>query len=98
MVSVYSPPDQNLLKKSFQTVYICTYEGETSLQVIEVVNTIESLVAMVPNFRVQPDGEIVEPENEFFLVERPSLEVARFFGFDRYEDDSDADDNGGDPP
>ena len=40
---------------------------------------------MVPCFQVQPDGAIVVPENSHFLVEQPSLEVARFFGL--IEDD-----------
>ena len=93
MVSVFSPPDRDLLKKSFHTVYACTYQGEAALQVIKVTNAIESVVAMIPFFQVRSDGEIIEPNEEYFLAEQPSLEVARFFGFNEYGEDSDAEDD-----
>lgn len=48
MVSVYSRPDLELLQKSAQTVWSCTYHGNEALQLVSV-KTIHSVVAMVPH-------------------------------------------------
>jgi hypothetical protein len=56
-------------------------------------NSIVSVVGMVPCFEVKPDGTIVVPEQLYFLVEQPSLEVARFFGLREDEDDDEDEDD-----
>lgn len=91
MVSIYSDPDQELLRQSSQTVYQCTYLGQKSLQVVEI-NSFVSVVGMVPCFEVTPDGSINVLEDLYFLVEQPSLEVARFFGLGEDEDEGEEDD------
>lgn len=93
MLSIFSDPDQELLRKSSQTVYECHYRGQEVLQVVEF-NSILSVVGMVPCFQVMPDGVIVVPENLYFLVEQPSLEVARFFGLIGDEEDDEDNDVG----
>jgi len=90
MLSIFSDPDQELLRKSSQTVYECCYRGQEVLKAVEF-NSIISVVGMVPCFQVKPDGTIVVPENSYFLVEQPSLEVARFFGLIEDEDEDEED-------
>ena len=74
MVSIYSQPDHDLLKKTFYTIYQCRYEGDTALLVIPV-KCISSFVAMVPRFCLTPDGEVHTPKNEWFLVQKFSLDA-----------------------
>ncbi|KAG2146318.1 hypothetical protein DEU56DRAFT_731694, partial [Suillus clintonianus] len=69
MVSVYSRPDPELLQKSAQTVWSCTYHGNEALQLVSV-KTIHSVVAMVPHRPKLPSGLV---EDRFFLVEKPGL-------------------------
>lgn len=74
MVSLYSPPDHDLLKKTFGTLYVCQYQGDVALLVIPV-KSILALAAMVPCFSLTPDGDVHTPENEWFAVEKLSLEA-----------------------
>lgn len=54
LISVWSKPDPQLLKQSFQAVYACSYHGQDDLQVIKA-KTISTVVAMMP---MQPsDGD-----------------------------------------
>ncbi|KAG6830291.1 hypothetical protein H0H92_001369 [Tricholoma furcatifolium] len=71
--SLFSEPDRNFLERSYSTVHLCKYKPECI--VAFSVKKIEALVAMVPHFKVTADGNIVEPENTFFLVEKPGLET-----------------------
>jgi hypothetical protein len=75
LVSVFSPPDQELLDISHHTTYVCHYLGPDALKVVDV-KAIKALVAMVPDYQVTMDGNIVIPENRFFLVELPFLKFA----------------------
>ncbi|KAJ7462837.1 hypothetical protein FB451DRAFT_961802, partial [Mycena latifolia] len=47
LVSVYSPPDADLLRESFDTVAQCEYFGEENLHVINITQ-IQAGVGMVP--------------------------------------------------
>ena len=85
MVSVYSPPDHNLLEKTFGTLYVCQYHGDTALLVIPV-KSISALAAMIPCFSLTPDGEVLTPENEWFAMEKLSIEA-------NVGDDEDEEDN-----
>ena len=44
---------------------------------------------MVPFFRVSSDGEITTPDNEFFLVEKPGLEITQLLDPDNLDDEDD---------
>ncbi|KAH7905503.1 hypothetical protein BJ138DRAFT_1017616, partial [Hygrophoropsis aurantiaca] len=72
LVSIYSPPDAAILESSYNTVWICRYQGNASLTVVDVKN-ITSVVAMVP---------AGDRENEYFVVEKPGLEVAYMGGIE----------------
>jgi hypothetical protein len=42
------------------------------------VQCVEAVVAMIPYFKVtQDDGNIITPENEYFLLEKPGLEITQ---------------------
>jgi hypothetical protein len=88
VISVFSPPDRELLEQSFQTVYACHYEGDKALLAIDV-KQIESVVSMIPYFKITPDGEIVAPETEHFLMEKLGLDVTSLLGEDEEDEDPD---------
>ena len=72
MVSLYSPPNPDLLKATFNTLRSCT--AGDSVKVIEVKH-IRAIIAMVPH---QPFG--TELEQCYFVVEKSGLEVAELAG------------------
>ena len=45
LVSVFSPPDQELLEESQHAAYICHYEGAAALRVVDV-KAITAVVSM----------------------------------------------------
>ena len=69
LVSVWSEPDQRLLRESANTVYSCAYVGQSDLRVIHV-KAIASVVAMVP--MTPRDGD---RSSRFFFLEKPRLEI-----------------------
>lgn len=73
LVSVYSPPNDSLLKRSSGALAVCTYRGSTALKVVPTTSIL-SVVGMVPF----PSGG----ENDFFLVEKLGLDIAHLGGFD----------------
>lgn len=78
MVSIYNPPDYDLLKASFNTVWACSYSGTQQLAVIPV-KLIQSAVAMVPwpkNSETATSG--VQEVPKFFVVEKMGLDVVEF--------------------
>ena len=79
ILSMFSNPDPELLEKSYNTVYSSHYRGEDALVVVNVIK-ITSLVAMVPYYRVQEDGTILDPGNEYFLVEKPYIDITFYRG------------------
>ena len=93
LVSVFSPPDQDLLELSHHAAYICRHGGVDTLAVVDV-KTIMAVVSMVPDYQVTTEGEIVIPENRFSLVEQPFLKLAALCG--TLGEDDDAIDNGTD--
>ncbi len=90
MVSIYSPPDAELLYESSETVYSCEHQGETGLHAV-FISDIAAVVAMVPLFDVTGEGEVIIPENQYFLVEKPGLDVAVFRGEEEQDIDGDED-------
>ncbi|KAG2065942.1 hypothetical protein BDR04DRAFT_1160881 [Suillus decipiens] len=84
LISLYSRPDYELLRESYNTLYSCTHQGNEALMVVEVF-AIQAVIAMVPH--KLPN----HPELCFFLVEKPGLDVAQFAGH-IYEDEDGDDD------
>lgn len=72
LISLYSPPNKNLLQLSSEVVYSCQYRGEDSLRVVSVT-AIQAVVAMVPH--------TIDEENCFFMFEQPGMDVAYRGGF-----------------
>jgi hypothetical protein len=79
VVSVFSPPDKGLLEESHRAAYICHHLGAAALRVVDV-KAITSVVSMVPDYQVMPEGDIVIPENQFSLVDVPLQKLASLCG------------------
>jgi hypothetical protein len=75
LVSVFGPPDSELLKLSHHAAYVCHRGGIDALIVVDV-KAITTVVSMVPNFQVTVEGKIIIPDNRFSLVEAPFLKLA----------------------
>ncbi|PBK94769.1 hypothetical protein ARMGADRAFT_927209, partial [Armillaria gallica] len=90
LVSIYSPPDAVLLHESSRTVYSCEHQGDTGLHAV-FISDIAAIVAMVPLFDVTGEGEVIIPENWYFLVEKPGLDVAILWGKEEQDIDGDED-------
>jgi hypothetical protein len=91
VASVFSPPDQELLDLSHQAVYASHYRGDDALIAIDV-KCLESVVSMVPYYKITPEGEIEIPDTEHFLVEKMGLDITALFGEDEHGDDDDEQD------
>ena len=91
LVSLYSAPDPYLLCLSMNTLCSCSYLGDGALKFINA-KTIKSVVAMIPH---SPSIDGQPPEDWFFLVEKPGLDVALMSGSveDMLGEDNDATDD-----
>ena len=72
LVSLYSAPDPRLLKASHNTLWSCEHQGDSALRFINA-KAIQSVVAMIPH---TPRIEAQQLQAQFFLVEKPGLDVA----------------------
>jgi len=79
LVSLFSPPDQDILELSHHAAYICHHGGIDALTVVDI-KTITAVVSMVLDYQVTVEGEIVIPQNTFSLVEAPFLKLAALYG------------------
>jgi hypothetical protein len=79
LVSVFSPPDQETLELSHGTAYICQHGGIDALMVVDITS-ITAVVAMVPDYQVTVEGEIIIPDNRFSLLEAPFLSLTTLSG------------------
>lgn len=73
LVSKYSPPDPELLRESFNTLWAFKKQAEGAFTIIDV-NTIISVVCIAPLSK--------GPEGIQFLCEKPGLDVAHIGGQD----------------
>lgn len=74
VISVYGPPNEEMLRESSHTLYACKYQGDTNLRCVPV-STILSVVSMQPLPRLPGD-----PENLWFVVEKSGQEDVQLFG------------------
>jgi hypothetical protein len=88
LVSIYSPPDTDLLAESYGTLYTCKYQGDNCLEVI-LAKDILSVVAMVPLPSDPESPEDIEEGSQYFLVEKPGLEIFILGGATESQDDED---------
>jgi hypothetical protein len=79
LVSLFSPPDRDLLVESQNTTEVCHYNGDSALQIVDV-KAISTVVSMFPDFQVTPEGEILTPENQYVLMEPPLLKLVSLHG------------------
>ncbi len=86
LVSVFSDPDYQVLQDSFGTCYICQYQGDTALKMVDV-KSIQALVAMIPDYHVTEDGAIITPEDTYFLMEKLTLPITQRFRLEEDEED-----------
>ena len=82
--TLFSEPDLDLLNLSYSTVYACKLTDHVT---VFHVQRIEAIVAMIPYFKVMQDGNIITPENEYFLLEKPGLEIAQLLDQAGMDDD-----------
>ena len=80
LVSLFTRPDDKLLKLSYGTLLSCTYQGERSLRVIPVTS-IASVVGMLPHPKTTPAGH-VHPTLSFFVAEKLGLDMCLLQGTD----------------
>lgn len=71
LISMYGPPDPELLDQSSGALWVAQYQGNENLKVINI-KSILTCIAMVP-FMDPPD-------NRFFVCEKMGLEVAYLGG------------------
>jgi hypothetical protein len=88
LVSLYSPPDTNLLTESYGTLWSCKYQGHDDLVVVDA-KAILSVVAMVPlpfplgDIEIDTEQDTDSESGEyFFVVEKPGLEVFAMGGYE----------------
>jgi len=93
VVSIFSSPDQELLEHSFQAIYACHYQEDNALVAIDVKN-INSVVSMVPYFKIAQDGEILMLHTEHFLVEKIGMEITALLGQGDEDKEEDGQGNG----
>ena len=74
-MSLYGPPDPDLLSDSFNCLWACTYSGMDNLSVVPVT-AILSVVSMQPLPKV--DGD---PDRLFFVVEKSGLDDVELMGY-----------------
>jgi|SRR6266478_10170328 len=92
LVSLFTPPDEELLEQSHHAVYICHYGSLDTLRVVDI-KSITTVVSMVPDYHVTVDGDIVIPDNTFSLVEAPLLKLTALCGTPEDDDNGIGDAN-----
>ena len=75
LVTMFSPPDEEVLRESHHAAYICHRGGTDALTVVDIKSII-AVVSMVPDYQVTVEGEIIVPENRFSLIEAAFLKSA----------------------
>lgn len=75
LVSVYGPPDADILEDSFHCLWACEYKGTDNLQVIDISQII-SVVSMQPLPFIPG-----ERENLWFVVEKSGLDDISLTGY-----------------
>ncbi len=68
-MSIFSPPDDDIRRESFSTLWVCSYRGDGNLRVVDV-GIITAVVSMQP-FPVRI-GEI--DQGRWFVVEKAGLD------------------------
>jgi hypothetical protein len=81
LVSKYSPPHTGILEESCHTFWSSTHGKIENMEIIPV-KSILAVVAMIPH-NLTPN----DPEQLYFLSEKPGLEVAHLAGIEESMDE-----------
>lgn len=76
LVSMYSQPNQELLRESSNTLWACKYSGDDNLRVVDL-STITACVSMQPLPPLPTDTDRL-----WFVVEKSGLDDDQLTGFD----------------
>ncbi|KAJ7016263.1 hypothetical protein C8F04DRAFT_982266 [Mycena alexandri] len=93
LIDHYSDPDEEILQKSYKTVWLCDH-GQGKFLIVIPAKTIISVVAMFPHSLIP--GALQKNPNahtEFILVEKPGLDIMKLSGY--FEGDEEADEGKG---
>jgi len=71
LISLYSPPNEHILRSTSDTLVVCRHQHERELTVIDV-KSILSVIAMAP-FPFLIDGH----GNQYFMIEKMGLGVIK---------------------
>ena len=86
MLSLYTPPNEELSRKSFGVVLSCMYQGQNNLLVVDA-KCIRSVVALVPFPDTSPCHTSNPPQNgPFYVVEKMGMDVACMGGIMEVDD------------
>ncbi|KAI0309598.1 hypothetical protein OF83DRAFT_1033854, partial [Amylostereum chailletii] len=69
MLSLYSPPDEDLFEQLYGAVWSCMYLGQGSLVVVDAV-CIQSVVAIIPFPHTSPRNHRGQVDGPFYVVEK----------------------------
>lgn len=78
LVSLFGKPDNSLLERSHGTFFVCAYQGDLCLAVINVTQ-IKAVVAMPP---IPETTGIQSVQTLHYLVEKPGLDILHMAGHD----------------
>lgn len=76
LVLLYLNLDIDLLRLLHDTLWLCEYQGDSALKVIDI-RIIKSVVVMIPYLPAIEGQEVCD---HFFLVEKPGFDVALIVG------------------
>lgn len=76
LLSIYGPPNQEMLEESSYTLHACEYKGDEGLRCLPVTEIV-STVSMQPLPRRPED-----PENLWFVVEKSGLDDVQLIGYE----------------
>jgi hypothetical protein len=86
MVSLYGPPDAQLLQDSYGTYWTALRLGDAALAIVPISNILAN-VMIAPNEQLKNVRAEAAHEDWWFLVEKPGMKVSELIG--RAEEDND---------
>lgn len=76
LLSLYGPPNQEMLEESSYTLHACEYKGQENLRCLPVTEIV-SVVSMQPLPRLPED-----PEDLWFVVKKSGLDDVQLTGYE----------------
>ena len=76
LLSIYGPPNQEMLEESSYTLHACEYRGDEGFRCLPVAGIV-SIVSMQPL-----PHRLEDPENLWFVVEKSGLDDVQLIGYE----------------